>query len=111
MTGANIGGAQRRNPKPGRHRDQPDAVQGAHRQGRARPTQLTIWHYAGFHNDVQKEIAEEYKAKGDPNVSLEVTAYPNLNDQRTAVKAALAGCQPDRRTSSGSSPALTPSTT
>jgi ABC-type glycerol-3-phosphate transport system substrate-binding protein len=36
----------------------------------------------------------EFKAKGDPNVTLEINAYPNLNDQRTAVKAAMAAASP-----------------
>ncbi len=54
------------------------------------PTQLSLWHYAGFHVNVQKLIAEEYKKQHDQNVSLEVTAYPGLNEQRSAVKAALA---------------------
>ncbi|MGI9148786.1 MAG: ABC transporter substrate-binding protein [Chloroflexota bacterium] len=53
------------------------------------PTTLTFWQYVPFHNDVQNLIAAEYK-KLDPNVSLEITAYPGLNEQRTAVKAALA---------------------
>ena len=54
------------------------------------PTQLTFWHYAGFHVNVQKFIAEEYKKQHDQNVTLEITAYPGLNEQRTAIKAALA---------------------
>lgn len=56
----------------------------------SKPTTLSLWHYNGFHVDVQKYIAEEYKKRFDPNVSLEVTAYPGLNEQRTAVKAAIA---------------------
>lgn len=58
------------------------------------PTTLTFWQYVGFHVDVQKLIAEEYKKRHDPNVSLEITAYPGLNEQRTAVKAALAAASP-----------------
>jgi len=54
------------------------------------PTTLTFWQYVPFHNDIQKEIAAEYKEKGDPNVTLEITAYPALNEQRTAIKAAMA---------------------
>lgn len=54
------------------------------------PTTLVFSQYVGFHVDVQKEISAEYKEMGDPNVSLEITAYPGLNEQRTAVKAALA---------------------
>jgi ABC-type glycerol-3-phosphate transport system substrate-binding protein len=58
------------------------------------PTTLTFWQYVPFHVDTQKLIAEEFKKRGDPNVSLEITAYPTLNDQRTAVKAALAAASP-----------------
>ncbi|MCC6175861.1 MAG: extracellular solute-binding protein [Chloroflexi bacterium] len=58
------------------------------------PTTISFWQYVGFHVDVQKEIANEYKEKGDPNLSLEITAYPGLNEQRTAVKAALAAASP-----------------
>ncbi|MFN8524976.1 MAG: extracellular solute-binding protein [Chloroflexota bacterium] len=53
------------------------------------PTTLTFWQYVGFHVDTQKAIADEFK-KVDPNVTLEITAYPGLNEQRAAVKAALA---------------------
>ena len=60
----------------------------------AAPTTLTFSQYVGFHVDVQKEIAAEYKEQGDPNVSLEITAYPGLNEQRTAVKAAMAAASP-----------------
>ena len=94
LTGANIGGAQPTAiPTPAGTETNPMPFKAPTVKASA-PTQLTIWHYAGFHNDVQKEIAEEYKGQGDSNVSLEVTAYPNLNDQRTAVKAALAGASP-----------------
>jgi len=58
------------------------------------PTTLTFWQYVGFHVNVQKFIGEEYKKQHDPNVSLEITAYPGLNEQRTAVKAALAAGSP-----------------
>lgn len=54
------------------------------------PTVLSFWQYVGFHVDVQKLIGEEFKKRHDMNVSLEITAYPGLNEQRSAVKAALA---------------------
>jgi raffinose/stachyose/melibiose transport system substrate-binding protein len=53
-------------------------------------TTVSFWQYVGFHVAVQKLIAEEYKQRHDPNLSLEITAYPGLNEQRVAVKAALA---------------------
>src|SRR5262245_45897829 len=46
------------------------------------PTTISFWQYVGFHVDVQKFIAEEYKKRHDPNLSLEITAYPGLNEQR-----------------------------
>jgi raffinose/stachyose/melibiose transport system substrate-binding protein len=101
VTGANIGGAQPAvaSPSPGASPVAgSDAVNPmpfkAPTAKASNPTTLTFWHYAPFHNDVQKEIATEYKEKGDPNVALEINAYPNLNDQRTAVKAALAAASP-----------------
>src|SRR3989454_10307655 len=54
------------------------------------PTTLSFWQYVGFHVEVQKFIAEEYKKRHDPNLSLEITAYPGLNEQRVGVKTALA---------------------
>jgi ABC-type glycerol-3-phosphate transport system substrate-binding protein len=54
------------------------------------PTTLTFWQYVGFHVTVQRFIAEEYKKRFDPNLSLDITAYPGLNEQRVGVKAALA---------------------
>jgi raffinose/stachyose/melibiose transport system substrate-binding protein len=60
----------------------------------AGPTTLTFWQYVGFHVEVQKFIAEEYKRRHDPNLSLEITAYPGLNEQRVGVKSALAGQSP-----------------
>ena len=54
------------------------------------PTTISFWQYVGFHVDVQKFIAEEYKKRHDPNLSLEITAYPGLNEQRVGVKSALA---------------------
>ena len=44
----------------------------------------------GFHVSAQRFIADEYKKRFDPNLSLEITAYPGLNEQRVGVKAALA---------------------
>jgi len=58
------------------------------------PTTLSFWQYVGFHVEVQKFIAEEYKRRYDPNLSLEITAYPGLNEQRVAVKSALAAQSP-----------------
>jgi raffinose/stachyose/melibiose transport system substrate-binding protein len=94
VTGANIGGAQptavpvvtgqETNPMPFT----------APRVKASAPVTLTFSQYVGFHVDVQKEIATEYKEQGDPNVSLEITAYPGLNEQRTAVKAAMAAASP-----------------
>ena len=43
---------------------------------------------------MQKFIAEEYKKRHDPNLSLEITAYPGLNEQRVGVKSALAAQSP-----------------
>ena len=100
VTGANIGGAQpalAASPSPGASpvADAPNPMPFKAPTAKASaPTTLTFWQYVGFHNDVQKEIAAEFKEKGDPNVSLEITAYPGLNEQRTAVKAALAAASP-----------------
>src|SRR5215470_6747705 len=58
------------------------------------PTTLSFWQYVGFHVEVQKFIAEEYKRRHDPNVTLEITAYPGLNEQRVGVKSALAAQSP-----------------
>jgi raffinose/stachyose/melibiose transport system substrate-binding protein len=94
VTGANIGGGQptavpavtgqETNPMPLK----------APTVKASGPTTLTFWQYVPFHNDIQKAIAAEWKEKGDPNVTLEITAYPGLNEQRTAVKAALAAASP-----------------
>src|SRR5580765_6549090 len=54
------------------------------------PTTLSFWQYVGFHVTAQRFIADEYKKRFDPNLSLEITAYPGLNEQRVGVKAALA---------------------
>jgi raffinose/stachyose/melibiose transport system substrate-binding protein len=94
LLGAGIGGAQPTAiPTPSGTETNPMPFKAPKVKASA-PTQLTFWQYVGFHVDVQKEIADEYKALGDPNVSLEITAYPGLNEQRTAVKAALAAQSP-----------------
>lgn len=54
------------------------------------PTTLTLWHYTGAHVIAQKPIAEEYRKRHDQQVSLEITAYPDLEVQQTAFKAVLA---------------------
>lgn len=54
------------------------------------PTTLSFWQYVGFHVTVQRFIADEYKKRLDPNLSVEITAFPGLNEERVAVKAALA---------------------
>ena len=54
------------------------------------PTTLSFWQYVGFHVTAQRFIADEYKKRFDPNLSLDITAYPGLNEQRVGVKAALA---------------------
>jgi ABC-type glycerol-3-phosphate transport system substrate-binding protein len=58
------------------------------------PTTISFWQYVGFHVDAQKFIAEEYKKRHDPNLSLEITAFPGLNEQRVGVKSALAAQSP-----------------
>jgi len=109
VTGANIGGAQPTAiPTPAGTETNPMPFKAPTAKASG-PVTLTLWHYAGFHNDVMKEIAEEYKGKGDPNVSLEVTAYPNLNDQRRPSRRRWR-VPARRQTSSPSSPAPTPST-
>src|SRR5262249_31408308 len=58
------------------------------------PTSLSFWQYVGFHVTLQRFIADQYRKRFDGNLSLEITAYPGLNEQRVAVKAALAGQSP-----------------
>ncbi|MGE3269424.1 MAG: ABC transporter substrate-binding protein [Chloroflexota bacterium] len=98
LTGAGIGGGQpavSASPSPGAAAQATNPIPLTQPTVKASaPTTLSIWHYAGFHNNVQKEISDEYKEKLDPNVSLEITAYPGLNEQRTAVKAAMAAASP-----------------
>ncbi len=90
LAGAGIGGAQPTAVATTTGTLKNPATFGAPKTKASGPTTLTFWHYAGFHVDVQKLIAAEYKKQHDQNVTLEVTAYPGLNEQRTAVKAALA---------------------
>ena len=90
LTGAQIGGAQPTAiPTATGELQNPVPFQAPKIKASA-PTTLTFWQYVGFHVNVQKFIGEEYKNRFDQNVQLEVTAYPGLNEQRTAVKAALA---------------------
>jgi ABC-type glycerol-3-phosphate transport system substrate-binding protein len=94
LVGAGIGGAQPTAvPTPAGDLKNPAEFLPP-RTKAASPTTLTFWQYVGFHVAVQKFIAEEYKKRFDPNLSLEITAYPGLNEQRTAVKAALAAASP-----------------
>jgi raffinose/stachyose/melibiose transport system substrate-binding protein len=93
VTGAGIGGAQAAVPTATGQETNPMPFK-APKTKASSPVTLTFSQYVGFHVDVQKEIAEEYKAQGDPNVSLEITAFPGLNEQRTAVKAAMAAASP-----------------
>ena len=86
---AQIGGAQPAAPAPTGELKNPVEFKGPKVKASS-PTTLSFWQYVGFHVDVQKFIAEEYKRRHDPNVSLEITAYPGLNEQRVGVKSALA---------------------
>ena len=91
---AQIGGAQPAAPTaPGAEMKNPVEFK-APRVKASAPTTLTFWQYVGFHVTVQRFIADEYKKRFDPNVSLEITAYPGLNEQRVGVKAAMAGQSP-----------------
>ena len=94
VTGAQIGGAQPTAIPTVAGELQNPAKLEAPKVKASGPTTLTFWQYVGFHVDTQKKIAEYFKQNGDPNVSLEITAYPGLNEQRTAVKAALAAGSP-----------------
>ena len=87
---AQIGGAQPQAPAaPAGELTNPAEFK-APRVKASAPTTLTFWQYVGFHVTAQKFIAEEYKKRFDPNLSLEITAYPGLNEQRVGVKTALA---------------------
>jgi len=91
---AQIGGAQPSPaPAPTGELKNPAEFKGP-RVKASSPTTLSFWQYVGFHVEVQKFIAEEYKRRHDPNVSLEITAYPGLNEQRVGVKSALAAQSP-----------------
>src|SRR5215472_3706067 len=91
---AQIGGAQPQAPAaPAGELTNPAEFK-APRVKASAPTTLTFWQYVGFHVTAQKLIAEEYKKRFDPNLSLEITAYPGLNEQRVGVKTALAAQSP-----------------
>ena len=91
---AQIGGAQPTAPTaPAAELKNPMEFKGP-RVKASSPTTVSFWQYVGFHVDVQKFIAEEYKKRHDPNLSLEITAYPGLNEQRVGVKSALAAQSP-----------------
>src|SRR5215472_2120344 len=91
---AQIGGAQPQAPAPPASELTNPAEFKAPRVKASAPTTLTFWQYVGFHVTAQKFIAEEYKRRHDPNLSLEITAYPGLNEQRVGVKTALAAQSP-----------------
>src|ERR1044071_7235653 len=86
---AQIGGTQPSAPAPTGELKNPVEFKGPKVKASS-PTTLSFWQYVGFHVDVQKFIAEEYKRRHDPNLSLEITAYPGLNEQRVGGKSALA---------------------
>ena len=90
---AQVGGAQPSAGAAGGELKNPAELK-APRVKATAPTALTFWQYVGFHVTAQRFIAEEYKKRHDPNVSLEITAFPGLNEQRVAVKAALAAQSP-----------------
>ncbi|HVG76991.1 MAG TPA: extracellular solute-binding protein [Patescibacteria group bacterium] len=90
---AQIGGAQPTAPTPAGELKNPVEFK-APKVKASSPTTISFWQYVGFHVDVQKFIAEEYKRRFDPNLSLEITAYPGLNEQRVGVKSALAAQSP-----------------
>ena len=94
LSGGQIGGAQPTAVPTAAGELQNTATFQAPKVKASAPTTLTFWQYVGFHVDVQKFIAEEFKKRHDANVSLEITAYPGLNEQKTAVKAALASASP-----------------
>ena len=91
---AQIGGAQPAAPAPPASELKNPAEFKPPRARASAPTTLTFWQYVGFHVTVQRFIAEEYKRRFDPNVTLDITAYPGLNEQRVGVKAALAAQSP-----------------
>jgi raffinose/stachyose/melibiose transport system substrate-binding protein len=88
---AQVGGAQPTAPTAAPAGELKNPVEfKAPRAKASAPTTLTFWQYVGFHVTVQRFIADEYKKRFDPNLTLDVTAFPGLNEQRVAVKAALA---------------------
>ncbi len=91
---AQIGGAQPMAPPAPAGELKNPAEFKAPRVKASAPTTLTFWQYVGFHVPVQRFIADEYKKRFDPNLSLEITAFPGLNEERVAVKAALAAQSP-----------------
>src|SRR5215468_9764601 len=91
---AQIGGAQPAAPAAPSGELRNPAEFKAPRAKASAPTTLTFWQYVGFHVTVQRFIADEYRKRFDPNVNLEITAYPGLNEQRVAVKSALAAQSP-----------------
>jgi len=65
---AQIGGAQPAPaPAPAGELKNPVEFKGP-RVKASSPTTLSFWQYVGFHVEVQKFIAEEYKRRHDPNV-------------------------------------------
>jgi len=91
---AQIGGAQPATPAAPAGELRNPAEFKAPRAKASAPTTLTFWQYVGFHVTAQRFIADEYKKRFDPNVTLDITAYPGLNEQRVGVKAALAAQSP-----------------
>ena len=55
------------------------------------PVVLRWWHWAGAHVETQKKLVAEYQKQFDGNVSVEITAFPNVDQQKVAVKTALLG--------------------
>src|SRR5262245_53112282 len=87
---AQIGGAQPAAPAAPSGELRNPAEFKAPRAKASAPTTLTFWQYVGFHVAAQRFIADEYKKRFDPNVTLDITAYPGLNEQRVGVKSAFA---------------------
>jgi raffinose/stachyose/melibiose transport system substrate-binding protein len=91
---AQIGGAQPQMPAPPSGELRNPVEFKAPRARASAPTTLSFWQYVGFHVAAQRFIADEYKKRHDPNVTLDITAFPGLNEERVAVKAALAAQSP-----------------
>src|SRR4029453_5182074 len=64
---AQSGGAQPTAPTPAGELKNPVEFKGPKVKASS-PTTLSFWQYVGFHVDVQKFIAEEYKKRHDPNL-------------------------------------------